>query len=193
MRLRGEPWGLLVARQRRDGGWASGRGAAHDLSCAALAFLALRLLGYDPQGQKLSSAQKFILDAGGLAQLDAPSRGIFALYGLVPWDMAPMVPLERTLAQGMFLPAWARRTWVPWSIIGFNQPVIALPNGRHRRNPWLDALWLPQHKQQAKATSRGASGPMAWVRAVALRRATAGCCSSNHQGGCGPEEQCPPW
>ena len=177
----------LLRQQRRDGAWASGNGSANDVASTALVFLALRLLGVDPQAKALAAAEIFILQGGGLAQLDAPTRGLFALYGLTPWDDAPVVPLRRTLGQGALIPAWARNVWMPWAIIGFHRPLMALPNGRKRHNPWLDRLWLPHHARGLQTKSApNRLGPGAWLRSVVLRETTAWVLQQQSPGGLWP-------
>jgi squalene-hopene/tetraprenyl-beta-curcumene cyclase len=138
----------LCSRQKADGSWGIAWNLPGDVSTTAETYLALRLLGVEPDDARLRRAETFVRAAGGLAKVRVFTRINFALFGLFPWDSVPAVPPEM-----IFLPAWspvnvyrlaswARSTMVPLFLVFHHRPVFALPNGRSADNGWLDHLWL---------------------------------------------------
>ncbi len=143
----------LWSRQKPDGSWGIAWAHPGDVSTTAEVYLALRLLGIEPEDPRLRRAEAFIRGAGGLARVRVFTRIHLALFGLFPWDAVPRLPpelihLPRRAAVNVYrLSSWARSTMVPLFVVCHHRPVFGLPNGRTPANPWLDHLWLdPAHK-----------------------------------------------
>jgi squalene-hopene/tetraprenyl-beta-curcumene cyclase len=144
----------LFAHQHRDGSWGIASTVPGDVSTTAEAYLALRLLGFAVEDERLRRAEAFIRGAGGLARVRVFTRYHLAMFGLFPWDAVPAVPAELILAPAWApvnvyrLSSWARGTMVPMFIVFHHRPVFALPNGRSPENGWLDHLWLDPSRKR---------------------------------------------
>ena len=144
----------LAGRQKADGSWGVAWNLPGDVSTTVEAYLALLLLGVPREDERLRRAERFILDAGGVARVRVFTRINLALFGLFPWEAVPTVPPEIVLLPPSApvniyrLASWARSTMVPLFILFHHRPVFALPWGRSYDAPWLDHLWLePGHKR----------------------------------------------
>lgn len=123
----------LRDEQSPDGSWSLYHGAPGDLSTTVEAYLALRFAGYDPQDDAMTKACHFILDHGGLNAVRIFTRIHLALFGLVPWEACPSMPLWMALLPPFTgfsiyeFSSWARASIVPLLLLLDKKPVHAIP------------------------------------------------------------------
>ncbi|MGH7079933.1 MAG: squalene--hopene cyclase [Acetobacteraceae bacterium] len=91
----------LRAIQGADGGWPLFHGGALNLSASVKAYFALKAIGDSPEAPHMRRARDAILGAGGAERTNVFTRVQLALYGIVPWRAAPVMPVEILL-----LPRW---------------------------------------------------------------------------------------
>ncbi|MGA9703670.1 squalene--hopene cyclase [Pseudomonas sp.] len=110
MHFLGEPiepvLGAKLARYLRDhqqaqGGWPLLQDAAFDLSTSVKAYWALKLLGHCEQEPAMQRACTLIRRHGGGADCNLFTRLWLALFGIIPWEALPLIPVEVIL-----LPRW---------------------------------------------------------------------------------------
>ncbi|MSO75414.1 MAG: squalene--hopene cyclase [Alphaproteobacteria bacterium] len=92
----------LRDRQGEHGGWPLFYGGAFNISASVKAYLALKLVGDDPDAPHMCRARAAILAQGGAATANVFTRVALALFGQVPWRATPTMPIEI-----MLLPAWS--------------------------------------------------------------------------------------
>jgi squalene-hopene/tetraprenyl-beta-curcumene cyclase len=87
--------------QEAHGGWPLFHGGEIDISCTVKAYLALKLVGDDPEAPHMKRAREAVLAQGGAARSNVFTRTTLALFGEVPWRAVPSMPIEI-----MYLPRW---------------------------------------------------------------------------------------
>jgi squalene-hopene/tetraprenyl-beta-curcumene cyclase len=92
----------LRRNQGSDGGWPLVRDGATDVSASVKAYFALKMIGDSPMAQHMARARAAIRGVGGAAASNVFTRYLMALYGIVPWDAVPTMPVEI-----MLLPRWS--------------------------------------------------------------------------------------
>ncbi len=92
----------LRATQADHGGWPLYFGGECNVSATVKAYIALKLVGDDPQAPHMVRAREAILAQGGAANANVFTRIALALFGWVPWRAVPVMPVEM-----MLLPPWA--------------------------------------------------------------------------------------
>ncbi|MBV8689796.1 MAG: squalene--hopene cyclase [Candidatus Eremiobacteraeota bacterium] len=122
----------FLANQRSDGSWALYYDGPADLSTTIEAYVALKVLGFDPSAPQMRRALALIQRLGGLAKARVFTKIWLALFGKYPWDGIPTMPPEL-----VFLPpsvpfnfydfaCWARGTIAPLCVVIARRPVRAL-------------------------------------------------------------------
>ncbi|MDO8462614.1 MAG: squalene--hopene cyclase [Deltaproteobacteria bacterium] len=113
----------IVSQQKEDGSWSIYYGGPGDLSATVECYVALKMAGVSPGSEPMVKAKRFILAAGGAEQVRVFSRIHLALFGLVPWESCPSMPLWFMLMPS-WLPvniyefsSWARASIVPLLIV----------------------------------------------------------------------------
>ena len=118
--------------QRSDGSWALYFDGPADLSTTIEAYVALKLLGVDPECEQMQRALATIHRLGGLTEARVFTKIWMALFGVYPWDGIPSLPPEI-----IFFPpqmpfnlydfsCWARGTVAPLTIVITRRPVRPL-------------------------------------------------------------------
>jgi len=140
----GEPvdWELeakLAAYLRRvqgaHGGWPLFQDGAFNISASVKAYFALKVVGDDPQAAHMRRAREAILANGGAAGSNVFTRVLLALYGIVPWRAAPVMPVEIMLLPRWFpfhlskISYWARTVIVPLLVLQCLKPQARNPKG----------------------------------------------------------------
>jgi len=126
----------LLARQRPDGLWAIYWGGEPDLAATLESYAALRLVGLDPDDERLAAARRFCEERGGIGGARVFTRIWLALFGLWPWDEIPQIPPELVLMKPWMplsvydFACWARQTVVPLTVVLHYRPVRNLPPER---------------------------------------------------------------
>ena len=133
----------LRSHQCEDGGWNLFSGAESDLSCSVKVYYALKLVGDSPQAPHMTRARETILAMGGAAQANVFTHYTLALFGQIPWDGVPFLPVEI-----MLLPRWApfhfnkvsywsRTVMIPLSILYSLRAGAKNPKGVHVRELFI--------------------------------------------------------
>ncbi|MBV8726660.1 MAG: squalene--hopene cyclase [Candidatus Eremiobacteraeota bacterium] len=122
----------FLVNQRDDGSWALYYDGPADLSTTIEAYVALKVLGFDPSAPEMRRALAMIQRLGGLAKARVFTKIWLALFGKYPWDGIPSLPPEL-----VFFPpsmpfnfydfaCWARGTIAPLCVVIARRPVREL-------------------------------------------------------------------
>lgn len=155
---------FIRAQQVRDGhgGWPQYRFGAMDLSCTVKSYYALKCAGDDVDAPHMRQARETILAAGGAARSNVFTRILLAMFGQVPWDAAPYVPVEIVLFPRWFpfeiykVATWARAVMVPLFILCSRKAAAKNPRAVHIpelfvRPPGEETDWFRNDTAFAKA------------------------------------------
>ena len=88
----------ILHHQRSDGSWALYYDGPADLSTTIEAYVALKVLGVDPQLSQMQRALAVVRRLGGLAEARVFTKIWMALFGKYPWDGVSGVRPFRQLA-----------------------------------------------------------------------------------------------
>ncbi|KAK5089868.1 hypothetical protein LTR05_000035 [Lithohypha guttulata] len=139
--------------QRADGSWGLVPDAPGHASPSTEAYLALKLLGVDPELPLMRRARAFILSQGGMASIRNITRIWLALFGILPWSALPQMPAELILFPSNTpfsvykFASWARALIVPLLILDHHKPAFDLPDTETSSDRYLDELWLDPLKK----------------------------------------------
>jgi squalene-hopene/tetraprenyl-beta-curcumene cyclase len=126
----------ILHEQLPSGGWAIYPGGPVDVSASVKAYLALKLLGHDPDEPPLRRAREAIGRAGGPWAVNSFTRFYLALLGQMSYAACPAVPPEIVLLPDWFpvnlhrVSAWSRTMIVPLSLMWAFKPVRTIPAER---------------------------------------------------------------
>ncbi|HKT98883.1 MAG TPA: squalene--hopene cyclase [Paraburkholderia sp.] len=121
--------------QLPGGGWPLFTDGGMDVSASIKAYFALKMIGDAEDAGHMVRAREAILAAGGAEKANVFTRILLALYGVVSWYAAPMMPVEIMLLPGWFpfhlskVSYWARTVIVPLLVLGAKRPVAKNPRG----------------------------------------------------------------
>jgi squalene-hopene/tetraprenyl-beta-curcumene cyclase len=122
----------ILYTQRSDGSWALYVDGPADLSTTIEAYVALKVLGVDPQRTEMKRALKIIQRAGGVANARVFTKIWLALFGVYPWKGVPSLPPELVYFP-LWMPfnlydfaCWARGTVAPLTVVVSKRPVRPL-------------------------------------------------------------------
>ncbi|HUW80800.1 MAG TPA: squalene--hopene cyclase [Acidocella sp.] len=124
------------------GGWPLFHGGKFDLSASVKAYFALNAIGDDPQAPHMVRAREAILARGGAERANVFTRIQLALFGAVPWDACPVVPVELMLMPPWFpinmrkVSYWSRTVMTPLMVLAAEKP-----RARNPRNIRVDELF----------------------------------------------------
>ncbi len=134
--------------QGKHGGWPLFHAGDFDMSASVKAYFALKMIGDDIDAPHMARARDAILERGGAEMSNVFTRILLALYGVLGWRAAPVMPVEI-----MFLPKWfpfhmtkvsywARTVMIPLFVLG-----ALKPRARNKRGIGIDELFLtkPEH------------------------------------------------
>jgi len=152
--------------QREDGSWPLFYEGPGDLSVTLECYFALKLMGWQTQSPALSKARHFILSKGGASQCRIFTRIHLALFGVIPWDACPTMPVSM-----IHLPQWA-----PFSIYGFSSwaracivPLLVLMDQKKSRilpNHFLSELFVERSLEKCNWSYRTDKSFLSWERAL---------------------------
>jgi squalene-hopene/tetraprenyl-beta-curcumene cyclase len=114
--------------QGSHGGWPLFHGGAFDPSASVKAYFALKMIGDAPDAPHMARARAAILAHGGAERSNVFTRMLLALYGVVPWDAVPVMPVEIALLPGWFpfhlskVSYWTRTVVAPLLVLGALKP-----------------------------------------------------------------------
>jgi squalene-hopene/tetraprenyl-beta-curcumene cyclase len=119
----------ILYNQREDGSWALYYDGPADLSTTIEAYVALKVLGVDPQTDRMQRALDVIRKLGGLADARVFTKIWMALFGKYPWDGIPTMPpeivhLPPSVPFNLYdFSCWARGTVGPLCVVIARRPV----------------------------------------------------------------------
>ena len=129
--------------QGNHGGWPLFHDGEFDISASVKAYLALKLVGDDPDESHMARARDAILAHGGAARCNVFTRITLALFNQVPWRAVPAMPSEIMLLPRWFpfhvskVSYWSRSVLVPLLIL------LALkPSARNPRRIGIQELFV---------------------------------------------------
>jgi squalene-hopene/tetraprenyl-beta-curcumene cyclase len=120
--------------QGAHGGWPLFHGGAFDLSASVKAYFALKAVGDSPDAPHMVRARAAILAAGGAERTNVFTRIQLALFGQVPWNSVPSMPVEITLLPEWFffhlskISYWSRTVIVPLLVLMAKRPQARNPH-----------------------------------------------------------------
>ncbi len=129
--------------QNADGGWPLFHQGASDISASVKAYFALKMIGDDPEAAHMRRAREAIHAMGGAEASNVFTRTLLALYGVMPWQAVPMMPVEIMLLPQWFpfhlskVAYWARTVIVPLLVLNSLRP-----QARNPRGVGIDELFL---------------------------------------------------
>ncbi|WP_420992058.1 squalene--hopene cyclase [Cupriavidus sp. 30B13] len=121
--------------QNADGGWPLFHQGASDISASVKAYFALKMIGDDPESEHMRRARASIHAQGGAEGSNVFTRTLLALYGVMPWQAVPMMPVEIMLLPLWFpfhlskVAYWARTVIVPLLVLNSLRPQARNPRG----------------------------------------------------------------
>jgi squalene-hopene/tetraprenyl-beta-curcumene cyclase len=121
--------------QGEHGGWPLFHDGSFNLSASVKAYFALKAIGDDPDAPHMRRAREAILAAGGAERTNVFTRAQLALFGQVPWNAVPVMPLEIMHLPLWFpfhiskISYWSRTVTVPLLVLMAYQPKARNPHG----------------------------------------------------------------
>jgi squalene-hopene/tetraprenyl-beta-curcumene cyclase len=121
--------------QGEHGGWPLFYKGALDVSASVKAYFALKMIGDDPDAPHMKRARQAIHAHGGAERSNVFTRVMLALFGVVPWRAAPVMPMEIMLLPRWFpfhltkISYWARTVIVPLLVLMSLKPRAKNPKG----------------------------------------------------------------
>ncbi|MFW6060231.1 MAG: squalene--hopene cyclase [Phycisphaeraceae bacterium] len=131
----------LRRQQQPDGAWVQypavpvGRGDI-DISATVKGYLALKLLGDDPQADHMRKARQRILEAGGAERCNSFTKFYLAALGQIEWSAQPSIPPEIVYLPKWFyfhmdkVSSWTRTMIVPLAILTAYRPCRRLSSDK---------------------------------------------------------------
>ncbi|MGH7122706.1 MAG: squalene--hopene cyclase [Acetobacteraceae bacterium] len=132
----------LRAIQGAHGGWPLFHDGKLDLSASVKAYFALKAIGDPPEAAHMCRAREAILAAGGAERTNVFTRVQLALFGIVPWRAAPVMPVEIMLLPRWFffhlakVSYWSRTVIVPLLVL-----MALKPRARNPRHVGIAELF----------------------------------------------------
>ncbi len=129
--------------QGDHGGWPLFHAGAFDMSASVKAYFALKMIGDDPDAAHMSRAREAIRERGGAAESNVFTRVMLALFGILTWRSAPVMPVEIMLLPRWFpfhlskVSYWARTVIVPLLVLQ-----ALKPKARNAKGVGIDELFL---------------------------------------------------
>ncbi|QCE35606.1 squalene--hopene cyclase [Acetobacteraceae bacterium] len=123
--------------QGEHGGWPLYYDGNFDLSASVKAYYALKALGDSPDSPHMKKAREAILQHGGAERTNVFTRILLALFGQVPWDAVPIMPVELMLLPRKSLVSiwnvsyWSRTVIAPLLVLAALRPLAVNPRGVH--------------------------------------------------------------
>ncbi|ABF11015.1 squalene--hopene cyclase [Cupriavidus metallidurans] len=141
--LEGKIANYLRRIQNADGGWPLFHAGASDISASVKGYFALKMAGDNPEAEHMRRARAAIHAMGGAEASNVFTRTLLALYGVMPWQAVPMMPVEIMLLPEWFpfhlskVSYWARTVIVPLLVLNSLRP-----QARNPRKIGIDELFV---------------------------------------------------
>lgn len=130
--------GIYLRRIQVDhGGWPLYQDGTFDLSASVKAYFALKAIGDSVHAPHMVRARHAILDYGGAERTNVFTRIQLALFGDVPWEAAPVMPVEimllprRALFSVWNMSYWSRTVIAPLLVLAALRPAAVNPRRVH--------------------------------------------------------------
>ena len=161
--------------QGDHGGWPLFHAGAFDISASVKAYFALKMIGDDIDAPHMKRARDAIHARGGAMGSNVFTRGLLALFGVVPWRAVPVMPVEIMLLPRWFpfhlskVSYWARTVIVPLLVL-----MTLKPRAKNPKGVGIDELFLAAaaHRRSADEGARIRSG-----RGSCCSAASTSCCA----------------
>ncbi|AEI37296.1 MAG: squalene--hopene cyclase [Zymomonas mobilis subsp. pomaceae] len=148
--------GRYLRRIQGDhGGWPLFYKGGFDISATVKAYFALKMIGDSPDEPHMQRAREEILAHGGAITSNVFTRLQLALYGAIPWETVPQMPVEMMLLPDWFpihinkMSYWARTVLVPLLVLQAVRPLAKNPRGI-----LVDELFVPGATVPARADGK---------------------------------------
>jgi squalene-hopene/tetraprenyl-beta-curcumene cyclase len=128
--------------QNEDGSWPLFKDGRADVSATVKAYFALKMTGDDVDAEHMQRARASILAQGGAERCNVFTRTLLALFGAMPWQAVPVMPVELMLLPRWFpfhvskVSYWSRTVLVPLLVLNSLRPL-----GRNPRGVRIDELF----------------------------------------------------
>jgi squalene-hopene/tetraprenyl-beta-curcumene cyclase len=125
----------LRRTQNEDGGWPLFYAGATEVSASVKAYFALKMIGVPPDAAHMVKARDAIRAHGGAEMSNVFTRTLLALYGIVPWQAVPAMPVEIALLPRWFpvhlskVSYWTRTVVAPLLVLCALKPRARNPKG----------------------------------------------------------------
>src|ERR1700753_2027210 len=123
----------ILRKQNEDGGWSIFAGGPSNISASVKAYLAFKLMGWDPDHPVMAHARKWILEHGGVVECNTFTKIYLCFFGQYEYDAVPAIPPELVLFPNWCyfniyeISSWSRAILVPLSIAYARKPFKKLP------------------------------------------------------------------
>lgn len=138
----------ILKKQRTEGSWTLYHDGPGDLSTTIECYLALKLAGHSTDQSYMINARDFILKHGGITKSRIFTKIHLALFGIVPWNACPVMPISFILFPDWFpfniyeFSSWARACIVPLLVVLQKKPLFKIPQAN------LDELFIEDIKKR---------------------------------------------
>ena len=185
--LEGKIGRYLRRAQGAHGGWPLFHSGALDVSATVKAYFALKMIGDAVDAPHMVRARAALLARGGAGACNVFTRFLLALFGVIPWQATPRMPVEIILAPRWFpihldrISYWARTVIVPLLVLR-----ALRPRARNPRGVRIDEIFVSP-PDAARAACRAA--PIARSRGPACSSSSTACLalsSPDSRRGCAP-------
>ncbi|MDN0084214.1 squalene--hopene cyclase [Crenobacter sp. SG2305] len=135
LQLEGRIASYLRRIQNADGSWPLFHQGQADISASVKAYFALKMIGDAPEAEHMQRARASILAQGGAEASNVFTRTLLALFGVMPWQAVPMMPVEIMLLPQWFpfhlskVSYWSRTVLVPLLVLNSLRPQARNPRG----------------------------------------------------------------
>ncbi|MFQ5443475.1 MAG: squalene--hopene cyclase [Nitrospinales bacterium] len=135
----------LFHYQQEDGSWPMFYGAEGNVSVTVEAYMALKMAGIPADRPEMAKAREFIFSHGGIRSTRIFTKMFLALFGQIPWDDLPSMPVEINLLPNWFyfniyeLSSWSRSTIVPLTIVFSRRPVYKLDEAEGAQEIFMES------------------------------------------------------
>jgi squalene-hopene/tetraprenyl-beta-curcumene cyclase len=109
--------------QGAHGGWPLFADGDLDISATVKAYFALKMIGDPVDAPHMRRAREAVRERGGAARANVFTRIMLALFGFIPWDAVPVMPVEIMLLPKWFpfhldkISYWSRTVIVPLLVL----------------------------------------------------------------------------
>ena len=154
----------LRTHQTAGGGWPLFADGGFNISSSVKAYFALKLLGDPVDAPHMARARTAILKHGGAAQANVFTRALLALFGEVPWEAVPVMPVEIMHLPTWFpfhmekVSYWARTVLAPMMVVNAIRPRARNPLDVHIAELFVTPAFEVKHWPGGAGKVTGADG-----------------------------------